>query len=70
MSNYTMYSVHLLDRRRTELEDKAKVVGLGDRILSALAVLPQLNRLFQKDLGKTASMARGTVELNRLFQKD
>ena len=51
---------------------------MGDRILAALAVLPQiflkqmveLNRLFQKDLGKTASVARGAVELNRLFQID
>ena len=37
---------------------------MGNRILAALAVL------FQKDRGKTASAARGMVDLNRLFQKD
>ena len=33
----------------------------------------ELNHLYQKDQkdrGKTASVARGTVEFNRLFQKD
>ena len=30
----------------------------------------ELNSLFQKDQGKTASAARGTIELNRFSQKD
>ena len=54
-------------------------IGLGDRILVALAECVasvfldqtvELNRLFKKDRSKTASGARGTVELNSLFQKD
>ena len=45
-------------------QGKGRRVGLGDRILAVL------NRLFQKDIGKAARSARGTVELNRLFQKD
>ena len=39
---------------------------MGDRILAAL----ELHRLFQIDRGKTASAARGRVELNCLFQID
>ena len=30
----------------------------------------ELNRLFEKDRGKTDSTPRGTVELNHLFRKD
>ena len=65
-------------RRRIELEDKAKVVApdWGQNPCRAsccasvfLKQMVELNHLFQKDQGKTASAARGTVELNRLFQK-
>ena len=66
-------------RRRIDLEDKAKVVtrmgGQNPCHASCFASvflkqMVELNHLFQKDRGKTASAARGTVELNRLFQKD
>ena len=59
----------LRQRRRIELEDKAKVVA-SDWGTESLPFTVELNLLFKKDQGKTASMARGTVELNHLFKID
>ena len=56
-------------RKRIELEDKAKVIAL-DWVTESMPRLVELNHLYQKDRGKTASAARGTVELNHLFQID
>ena len=56
-------------RRRIVLEDKAKVVA-SDWGTESFPEWLNSTVCFKKDRGKTASAARGTVELKRLFQKD
>ena len=55
-------------RRRIEFEDKAKVVGLGDRILAALAVI--WNKRLNSAVCFKKTEAKQLAQKGGLFQKD